>query len=85
MRRLYQGGSQEPEIALRFPERQLDWEVARDVVGLQVAVVLEESTKVLSRWARDAVLAQRTSPPAVAAQHLPGIARDAMANPQPVP
>ena len=85
VRRLYQGGGQQPEITLRFPERQLDWDVARDAVGLQVAVVLEEGTKVLSRWARDAVLAQRTSPPAVATQHLPGHARDAIANPQHVP
>jgi hypothetical protein len=29
--------------------RELDWSVARDVVGLEVAVVVEESAKVLYR------------------------------------
>jgi hypothetical protein len=37
----------------------VDWRVARDAVGLEVAVIIEESGKVIVDWARDAVLAQR--------------------------
>ena len=35
------------------------WDAARDAVGVEVAVFVEESQKVLVDWARDAVLAQQ--------------------------
>ena len=62
------------------PMRQLDWGVARDVVGLEVAVVIEESAKVLCNWARDAVIAQSLVREAITAQHSPRPARDEMAS-----
>jgi len=40
------------------PTSQVDWRVARDVVGVEVSVVIEESSKVIASWARDAVVAQ---------------------------
>jgi hypothetical protein len=45
------------------PLRRLDWEAARDAVGLQVAVTLEEVGGVLVDWARDAVLTQQREIP----------------------
>ena len=42
------------------PLRGIDWSAARDAVGLQVAVVIEETGQVLQHWARDAVSAQGT-------------------------
>jgi hypothetical protein len=44
------------------PLRGIDWSAARDAVGLQVAVVIEETGQVLHNWARDAVSAQVTDP-----------------------
>lgn len=40
------------------PLRRIDWAAARDVVGLQVAVTIEEAGRVLHGWARDAVSSQ---------------------------
>lgn len=50
--RLRSVASREAETPLA---RQLAWPVARDAVGLQVAVLVEESAKVLQEWVRDAV------------------------------
>ena len=41
------------------PMPQVDWDAARDAVGFEVAVFVEESQKVLVDWARDAVVAQQ--------------------------
>ena len=38
------------------PLEQIDWEAARDAVGLQGAVLAEELGEVLVTWARDAVM-----------------------------
>lgn len=65
---------------LTSPIRQLNWGVARDVVGLEVAVVIEESAKVLCEWTRDAVTAQLTVHEAITAKHPPHQARDEMAS-----
>jgi hypothetical protein len=43
----------------RDPLAEVVWDAARDVVGLEVAVIVEETGKVLVAWARDAVHAQR--------------------------
>ena len=37
------------------PQRRLDWSAARDAVGLETAVIIEESGQVLVDWVRDAV------------------------------
>lgn len=42
----------------RDPGSEIDWEVARDAIGLKAAVIIEESQQVLYRWARDAISAQ---------------------------
>lgn len=68
-----------PSAWMLSPMRQLDWSVARDVVGLEVAVVVEESAKVLCHWARDAVIAQRAAGERITARHLSGPARDEIA------
>jgi hypothetical protein len=43
-----------------LPSHRLRWSAVRDAVGLEVAVVIEESSKVIEKWARDAV---RPQPP----------------------
>jgi hypothetical protein len=40
------------------PLRALRWDVARDAVGTEAAVIIEETAEVLVRWARDAVIRQ---------------------------
>jgi hypothetical protein len=40
------------------PLSGLDWSAVRDAVGLEVAVVIEESGKLLMGWARDTVYTQ---------------------------
>lgn len=40
------------------PLLEVDWNRARDAVGLETAVLIEETGKVLRDWARDAVNAQ---------------------------
>jgi len=42
----------------RDPLAEVVWEAARDAVGVEVAVIVEETGKVLVGWARDAVHAQ---------------------------
>lgn len=46
-------------------DRRLDWSVARDAVGLEVVVVIEEAAKDLQHWARDAVRGQGLGPATV--------------------
>jgi len=40
------------------PLAQMDWEVAREAMGLQAAVVVEETGRVLVRWAREEIAPQ---------------------------
>lgn len=40
------------------PLGQIAWEVARDAVGLQVSVIVQETAQVVVDFARDAVRAQ---------------------------
>jgi hypothetical protein len=42
----------------RDPLAEVVWDAARDAVGVEVAVIVEETGKVLVGWARDAVHAQ---------------------------
>jgi hypothetical protein len=66
------------EAAQIDPLRQLDWERARDAVGLQVAVIIEESAQVLVDWARDAVRAHRRRITGEFGREVPAAARDAI-------
>lgn len=56
------------------PMGRLDWAVARDAVGLEVSVIIEESSRVLVEWARDAVARQTTEIKAELGR-VPGVAR----------
>jgi hypothetical protein len=47
-----------PGGLLADPLHELDWSAARDAVGLQVAVTIEEAARVVHQWARDAVRRQ---------------------------
>lgn len=60
-----------------FPVR-IDLIAARDAVGLEVFVFVEETAKVLADWARDAVVAQRLGMTKESAKVPPAGARDAM-------
>ena len=40
------------------PMQRLDWDAVQDAVGLEVAVIIEESGKVVGEWVQDAVLPQ---------------------------
>jgi len=49
----------ERELTLREdPLRQLDWGAVQNAVGLETAVILEESAKVLLQWTRNGVQAE---------------------------
>src|SRR5687767_10847750 len=47
-----------PSNGAADPLLEVDWDRARDAVGLEAAVLIEETGKVLRDWARDAVIAQ---------------------------
>ena len=47
-----------PTGLMADPQRRLDWSVARDAVGVETAVIIEESGQVLVEWVRDAVGAE---------------------------
>jgi len=57
-RRLLKEVESPPGPLTADPLRRIDWKAARDAVGLQVAVTIEETSKVLHFWARDAVRSQ---------------------------
>lgn len=66
------------EPLARDPLTEVAWEAARDAVGLEVAVIVEETAKVLAAWARDAVHAQSMEIMKRLAKVVPAPARDAM-------
>ena len=47
-------GSVPPRVDVD-PLGAIDWEVARDEIGLEMSVVVEETARVLVRWTRDAM------------------------------
>lgn len=71
------------EVVSSDPLAQLNWNVARDAIGLQVAVVIEETGRLLVSWTRDAIAVQLPGSPHEMGRHLPGRARDAMGSPPP--
>jgi hypothetical protein len=60
------------------PLRRLDWSAARDAVGMEVAVIVEETGRVLCGWARDAVQAHGGRKTRKSSGHGPAPARDAI-------
>ena len=67
------------EPLTRDPLVEVAWDVARDAVGMETAVIVEETGKVLALWARDAVRAQATEITRKLAKVLSPLARDAFA------
>jgi hypothetical protein len=63
----------------RDPLAEIAWDTARDTVGLDVAVIVEETGKVLALWARDAVHQQTAEITRKIAKVLPHPARDEIA------
>lgn len=63
----------------RDPMAEVVWDAARDAVGLEVAVIVEETGKVLAGWARDAVHAKASEIMKQISKILPDRARDAIA------
>jgi hypothetical protein len=60
------------------PMRRMDWSAARDAVGLEVVVVVEEASQVLWEGVRDAVSSQRIARQGVSKKVLGPLARDGM-------
>jgi hypothetical protein len=67
------------EPLLRDPLAEVAWDVARDAVGTEVAVIIEETGKVLADWTRDAVHAQAAEITRKLGRVLGGAARDEIA------
>ncbi len=67
------------EPLARDPMAEVAWDAARDAVGMETAVIVEETGKVLALWARDAVRAQAAEITRKLAKVLPRHARDGIA------
>jgi hypothetical protein len=63
----------------RDPLAEVLWDAARDAVGVETAVIVEETGKVLVGWARDAVHAKASEIMRQIGKVLPDRARDAIA------
>lgn len=60
------------------PSERVDWEAARDAVGVQVAAIIEEFARHAEDWARDAVRAHPSGIAKECGGHPQGSARDAI-------
>lgn len=60
------------------PLPRLDWSAARDAVGMEAAVIVEETAKVLVSWTRDAVGLEVFGITTDFGRHAPKRARDAL-------
>jgi hypothetical protein len=67
------------EPLARDPMAEVAWDAARDAVGMEAAVIVEETGKVLALWARDAVHAQAAEIRRKLAKVLPRNERDGFA------
>ncbi len=65
------------------PRAGIDWDRVRDAVGPEVCAVVEETTGLLVRWARDAILAQAQVVTGESPRLLPSAARDDIDPPEP--
>lgn len=61
------------------PLRALRWDVVRDAVGTESAVIIEETAEVLVRWTRDVVLRQPKEIARKIGREVPLATRDEMA------
>lgn len=69
-------GSEAPPVV--DPVAEIEWSAARDVVGVEIAVMMEVLGEVLHFWTRDAVGAQGFGITKQSPQETPGGARDAI-------
>jgi len=67
------------------PLAQLNWGAAREAIGLQVAVVVEETGRLVVSWVREAMALQLPGFSHGFGRHPPGRVRDAMGSPAPGP
>lgn len=67
-----------PEQAQADPLRQIQWNAARDAVGLQMTVNMRETAQVVVNWARDAVEAHSSVIPMGCVMSSGPLARDAL-------
>ncbi len=78
-KRLAKAGRAEPAPPDGDPLAGLDWSAARNAVGFEVSVVIEESGKVIANWARNAVGTKVSRQPGQSAKVLGEGARNAIA------
>lgn len=60
------------------PLDAIDWSAARDAIGLEASVLVEETGQVLVRWARDAISRQGPGIPSDSRKYPPPTPRDDM-------
>ena len=72
-----------PSGAEADPLAEIDWGAARDVVGAESAVFVEETQKVLVAWARDVVRAEMPRMKGETAKQLNKRSRDEIGGPAP--
>src|SRR5690606_23234741 len=82
--RMMKAGAVSPPVADPIPVR-IDSEAARDAVGLEVVVFVEETARVRVDWARDAVMAQAVGIPKESSKHGAPGAREAIGGTAPSP
>lgn len=69
----------DPDLpAVVEPPAQIDWKAAREAVGLQVAVLIEEVSQITTAWAREAVVVQALGIRGKFGQMRPQVAREEM-------
>ncbi len=73
------------EAAGADPLAQLDWDAARNAVGLEVAVVVEETGRLLVTWARNAVPRQVPARAPESGPQAEAAARNAIVSNAPAP
>ena len=67
------------------PMAQIDWEAARDSVGLEAAVLTEEMAEVVVNWTRDLVARQPIESKEKSTKEVPSRTRDAIERPSKPP
>ena len=83
--RLKKAGRVKPAPPDADPAAGLDWSAARNAVGMEVAVVIEECSEVIIQWARNAVNVKIQRQPVKSRKVHPGVARNAIATGGPSP
>ena len=67
------------------PMAGLDWQAARNAVGMEVAVVVEETGRMLATWARNAEALQVSGIPPESGRLASRSARNGIGSPPPAP